>query len=92
MQSIETRAELEAKVKEFGILDPGARWETGANHLYHNDIERNDPALVATVEELGELAGGWAADLQIVDIPDDANWEINEYDGMESVHEKHRRW
>jgi hypothetical protein len=62
------------------------------NHLYYKDIERNDPALVATVEELGELSCGWAADLQIVDIPDDVEWEIDEYDGYESVEEKHRSW
>ena len=56
------------------------------------DIERNDPALVATVRELGEEANGECADLEIVEIPDDVKWHIEEYDGMESIHEDHRSW
>ena len=55
-------------------------------------IERNDPALVATVRELGEEANGECADLEIVEIPDDVKWHIEEYDGMESIHEDHRVW
>jgi len=30
--------------------------------------------------------------LKIVDIPDGVEWEIEEYDGMEWVAEKHRTW
>ena len=55
-------------------------------------IERNDPALVATVRELGEEANGECADLEIVEIPDDVKWHIEEYDGMVSIHEDHRVW
>ena len=62
------------------------------NGIYHNDIERNDPALVSAIEELGEKANGSFAKLEIVDIPDDVEWEIDEYDGYESVEEKHRSW
>lgn len=54
--------------------------------------QRSDADLVAVVEEMGKEANGWAADLEIVDIPDDVKWHIHEYDGIESVHEDHRVW
>lgn len=56
------------------------------------DIERNDPRLIQIVEELGEDAAGYGAMLKIVEIQDDVEWEIDEYDGSEWVAEKHRTW
>jgi len=56
------------------------------------DIERNDPALIKTVEDLGEKANGRGAELKVVEIPDGIDWEITEYDGLEQVEEKHRIW
>lgn len=57
----------------------------------YNDF-RKDKRLVECVEKLGEEASGRCANLEIVYIPDDIEWEITEYDGYESVEEKHRRW
>lgn len=59
-----------------------------SNHAF----DRADPALIQTIEELGDKANGSCAKLQIVEIPDDAQWEISEYDGKEHVAEKHRTW
>lgn len=56
------------------------------------DIQRNDQYLVKVVAELGEAANGSFADLKIVEIPDDVDWEIAEYDGAEWVAEVHRTW
>jgi hypothetical protein len=28
----------------------------------------------------------------VVEIPDDVNWQVEEYDGMEHIAEKHRTW
>jgi hypothetical protein len=56
------------------------------------DIERNDSLLVQVVEELGDLASGTFSCLKVVEIPDNIEWEIEEYDGMEWVSEKHRSW
>lgn len=60
--------------------------------LYDHDILRNDPALIQLVEELGERANGDYANLKVVEIPADVDWEIDEYDGKEWVAEKHRTW
>jgi hypothetical protein len=54
--------------------------------------DRANPLLIQTVEELGEAANGRFAELKVIEIPDGVEWEINEYDGVESVHEKHRSW
>lgn len=53
---------------------------------------RADPLLVRTVEELGEAASGACSKLRVVEIPDGVEYQIDEYDGLESVHEKHRVW
>jgi len=47
---------------------------------------------VQMVEELGKKANGDYSKLRIVQIPDDVNWYIHEYDGMEHVAEQHRTW
>ena len=56
------------------------------------DIERNDPVLVKVVEELGSKSFGFAANLKIVEIPDDVDFVIQEYDGSEHIAEAHRTW
>lgn len=57
-----------------------------------DDIARADPDLVAVIEELGAKANGRHADLKVVEIPDGIEWEIDEYDGIETIHEIHRSW
>lgn len=59
---------------------------------YYWDISRDDPVLVELVEKLGDKAGHQYANLKVVDIPDDVDWYIEEYDGLEWVAEKHRTW
>jgi len=61
--------------------------------VFHDrDLARDDPYLVAVVEELGARANGRHAELKVVEIPADVDWEITEYDGNEAVAEKHRTW
>jgi hypothetical protein len=43
------------------------------------------------VEE-GVNLDGQFSELKIVEVPDDVNWYIEEYDGMEHVAERHRTW
>ena len=57
------------------------------------DSDRSNTQLIETVEELGcKESSGAHAELKIVEIPDDVEYTIDEYDGIESIHEAHRSW
>jgi hypothetical protein len=57
------------------------------------EVARDDPYLVQVVEELGsKVASGKHAELKVVVIPADVQWQIEEYDGAEWVAEQHRTW
>jgi len=60
--------------------------------VYPREIERHDPVLVQVVEELGHKAWGSHAELKVVEIPDDVEYIIEEYDGLEHIAEVHRTW
>lgn len=53
-------------------------------------ISRTDPALVQVVEELGEEANSFLSKLKVEEVPDNTEWRIEEYDGMESIEEEGR--
>ena len=53
---------------------------------------RTHPIIIRLVEELGDKASGWAAELKVVEIPDGTDYEVNEYDGLEHIAEKHQTW
>lgn len=50
------------------------------------------PELIKVVEEMGDAANGSCANLKIVEIPDDVEWDVEEYDGNEWISEKHSTW
>jgi hypothetical protein len=56
------------------------------------EIKRDSEHLVRVVRELGNKASGDRSDLKVVQIPDDIEWTVEEYDGVEWVAEKHRTW
>ena len=62
------------------------------NYFIDRDIPRNDESLVAVVEEMGEESWGRYSELKVVEIPNDVNWYIEEYDGLEWIAERHRTW
>ena len=64
----------------------------GGKYQGLHEIDRTHPLLIKVVEELGEEANTHVSNLQIVEIPNDVEWEISKYDGVESVEEKHRSW
>lgn len=53
---------------------------------------RADEDLIAVIEQFGEKANSHYADIAIVEVPDDVEWEVEEYDGKEWVAEVHRTW
>jgi hypothetical protein len=65
-------------------------WSDAFDDAYH--IRRDNHLLIQVVEDMGEEANGPYAKLEIVEIPDDVEWQIDEYDGIEWVAECHRRW
>ncbi len=75
-----------AAYKELGI-----EWD-GYGYAYCDYEKRTDSKLVEVVEKLGELANGQFAELEVVDIPDGVDWEIDYYDGVETVRERSRSW
>jgi len=76
---------LSKKAYEFLGLD----WD-GYGH--GTEVSRDDPKLLECIEELGPLANGSFADLEVIEIPEDVDWVIEEYDGSEWVAEAHRTW
>ncbi|MGF7045756.1 hypothetical protein J2T13_000216 [Paenibacillus sp. DS2015] len=58
-----------------------------------SDMEiRTDPDIIEVVERLGTKASGRFGNVVIVEVPDDADVTIEDYDGFEHVAEVHRTW
>ena len=64
----------------------------GSQQIYERDMDRDDPILVQVVEELGDRCRTQVSSPKVVEIPDDVEWTIEEYDGLEWVAEVHRTW
>ena len=75
--------------EEFTFKEPRHTYRT-----YKNDEKsfRTDLDLVAVVEELGDKANDRFSELDIAEIPDGAVYEIDEYDGYESVVPPRMTW
>ena len=56
------------------------------------EYDRTSKYLIEAVETLGDFANGDCADLEVIEIPDNIDYFIDDYDGIESVHESHRSW
>lgn len=67
-----------------GYVDKVEGWV----NYYSRDIERDDPDLVAVVEDMGDKANGEYAKLRVAEIPEGTAYRIDEYDGFESIETK----
>jgi len=77
----------------FSILDNLYKMPMSNFYDSHRDDEqRSNPDLIEVIERLGEKANGTCARLAIEDIPDNSRYEIEEYDGMESVVPPRMSW
>ncbi len=56
------------------------------------EIARNDPDLIEGIETFKEESGSKYSKLKIVEIPDNVDYIIEEYDGKEWIAEKHLTW
>jgi hypothetical protein len=96
---------LNLKGIKYGTRKSQFQWREDDQDFYHDghvgepdhyisdrDIARDDPALIQTIEELGDEASDRFARLRIIEIPDGVEWQIEEYDGNEWVAEQHRTW
>jgi len=82
--------------KELGI-----KWD-GYGYLRNEDFNiksddymkyRFNKKLIKAIEKIGlEKSSGKFAKLEIIDVPNDLEYEWNEYDGVETIHEKHKSW
>jgi hypothetical protein len=65
-----------------------------AKNCYFNsyEIDRTDPDLIWVVENLGDKANTIVSKLKVIEIPDDVDYVIEEYDGNEWAAETHRTW
>ena len=61
-------------------------------NFWDRSIPRDCETLVQIVQELGKKADGDFSELRIVEVPEEVEWQIDEYDGQEWVAEKHRTW
>ena len=65
---------------------------SGKKEVWDFRLKREDKFLIEVVEKLGEKASGRFSELKIVKIPDDVEYVIEQYDGIEWIAEKHRTW
>lgn len=84
-----------------GLAKGRGKWQAGvdaleakieAESIDSRPDDRSDPFLIQVIAELGKEADGACARLSVIEIPDGVDYEIEEYDGLESIHERHRSW
>lgn len=70
----------------------GLKWD-GYGWAYSDYDKRTAPELVECVETLGsKVASGYWARLEVVEVPDGEAWEIDYYDGFETVIKPKQVW
>jgi hypothetical protein len=72
--------------KDYGntVAEEDINWKE--DHLNLNRSHREDSVLIEVVEELNSAANGICANLKVVEIPDGTYYEIDDYDGRETLH------
>ena len=65
-------------------IDFGIDGDDYNKHRCHTD-------LIEAIETTKKPSGSMA-EIEIVEIPDDVDWELDEYDGIETIREKSRSW
>ena len=90
-KSIYKKTNDEVLFKNYFIKDMGDNIEINNKdyekyNLYLDDKHRQDPILIEVVEELGDKASGRFGELEVIEIPDNCYYIIDEYDGVETIY------
>lgn len=72
--------------KDFGNNVEISEEDYEKYYLYLGEKAREDKTLIEVVEELGKEASGMWGELKIVEIPDNAFFIIDNYDGLETLY------
>ena len=72
--------------KDFGKLAKISDEDYSKYNLTLREEHRTDETLIEVVEELKDVANGRFGDLEIVEIPDNCFYKIDEYDGVETLY------
>lgn len=78
--------------KDFGDNADISEKDYRHYNLNLDEGHREDPILIEVLEELKEEANGNYSNLKIVEIPDDLDYVIDNYDGIETLHQKVQEW
>jgi len=89
-QKDETQEYIESHIKMCGLMIKDE--QVIALKDRRDKLIRGNTDLIAVIKKLGDKANGQCAKLEIIEVPADVEWEIDEYDGMESIEECHRSW
>ena len=91
IENNKNRMFLEYYTKDFGeIVAYTGNIEEFRFSVYA--LDREDKDLIRVIKELGTKADGTFSKLKIIEIPEDIEYTIEEYDGLESIEERHRSW
>ena len=100
----EWEQEWNENFKEFFDIGDGFMADRMGYNVYKNgllyalkdrgNIEvRTNSDLIEIIERIGkDKASASLAELKIVEIPDGIEFKIDDYDGVETIHEVHRSW
>ena len=72
--------------KDFGEIAKISAEDYEKYNLYLRKENRQDQTLIEVIEELGEKASGSFGELEVVEIPDNSFYKIDEYDGLETLY------
>lgn len=72
--------------KDFGTNIEISNENCEKYSLYLREEERLNPTLIEVVEELKEKASGRFGEIKLFEIPDNSDYIINDYDGLETLY------
>ena len=91
--SDECAVALGAKIAMGGFGWTYHDWGVDDKTFRCDSDQRTNPKLIELMETKGsKWCSGTYAKLKVVEIPDDVDWEISDYDGAETIEEVHRSW